>query len=121
MVREIYTRSENDPTYDPTILEHNNAIETILSQIRLILGTRPGEVLGDNDFGVSIEDLIFATSFNKDRIEEMIITQIYKYISYTNVYNIGVNVSFFKSNDGGDNGLIDITINKVRVQGFLID
>ena len=65
MIKEIYTRSQNDNLY-VDILEHNNDIESILSQIRLILGTRRGEVLGNYNFGCGIEDLVFSTKFNKD-------------------------------------------------------
>ena len=51
-------------------------IESILSQIRLILGTRRGEVLGNYNFGCGIEDLIFSTKFNKDKIKSLIQEQI---------------------------------------------
>lgn len=120
MIREIYTRNMADPYYDPTIIDHNNDIESILSQIRLILGTRGGQVLGDYNFGCGIEDLIFTTNFNKDKIQNLIQSQIRDYIKDFPNYNITVNVSFFKQNDGLDGGLIDIYINKTKMQGFLI-
>ena len=120
MIKEIYTRSASDPYYDPNILEHNSDIESILSQIRLILGTRQGQVLGDYAFGTGIEDLIFTTKFNKDRIQSIIKTQINDYIKEFPNYNINVDVSFFKQGNGLDGVLIDIYINQVKIQGFLV-
>lgn len=120
MIKEIYTRSENDPYYDPTILEHNSDIESILSQIRMILGTTNGQVLGDFNFGTGIRDLVFTPRFNKQYIENKINEQINRYIGLTN-YNISVSVSFYKQPNGEDAGLIDIYLNKVKLQGFIID
>lgn len=120
MIKEIYTRSEND-TYYNNILEHNNDIEAILSQIRIILGTRRGEVLGNYNFGCGIEDLIFSTKFNKDKIRSLIQEQINDNIKEFPNYKITVDVSFFKQPDGTDGGLIDIYINKLKIQGFLIE
>ena len=120
MIKEIYTRSENDPYYNPNIIEHNSDIEAILSHIRLILGTRQGQVLGDYAFGTGIEDLIFTTKFNKDKIQNIIQEQINDYIKQFPNYNINVDVSFFKQNNGLDGGLIDIYINQEKIQGFLI-
>lgn len=121
MVHEIYTRNENDPYYDPTILEHTDTIESILSQIRMIISTRRGDVLGDYGFGVGIEDLVFNTKLNKQKIETMINQQILDYITDFPNYSISSSVSFFKMEDGTDGGLIDIFINKTKVQGFLIN
>lgn len=121
MITEIYTRKPDDPYYDDTIIEHNSDIEAILSQIRLILSTRKGEVLGDYNFGVGIEDLIFTTKYNKDRIQRIIQDQLNTYIKNFPNYDIRVDVSFFKQNDGNDGGLIDIYINQQKIQGFLIN
>lgn len=120
MIKEIYTRNETDPYYNPVVLEHNSDIESILSQIRLILGTRGGQVLGDYNFGVGIEDLIFTTNFNKDRIQNIIQQQIRDYIKEFPNYNITVDVKFYKQPNGLDAGLIDIYINQTKIQGFMI-
>ena len=119
MIKEIYTRSQNDNLY-VDILEHNNDIESILSQIRLILGTRRGEVLGNYNFGCGIEDLVFSTKFNNDKIKTLIQEQINDNIKEFPNYSINVDVSFFKQPNGLDGGLIDIYINKIKIQGFLV-
>lgn len=120
MIQEIYTRNENDPYYDSNILEHNNDIESILSQIRIILGTSKGQVLGDYNFGVGIEDLVFTTNLNKSKIQQLISQHITDYIKEFPNYTITSNVSFFKLPNGTDGALIDIYINKTKVQGFII-
>lgn len=119
MIKEIYTRNESDKYYSD-IVEHNSDIESILSQIKIILSTRKGQVLGNYNFGCGIEDLIFTTKFNKDRIRSIITEQINENIKEFNNYSIDVDVSFFKQPNGLDAGVIDIYINKTKIQGFLV-
>ena len=120
MIHEIYTRSQNDPYYNPNALEHTDEVEAILSEIRMILGTRRGDVLGDYKFGTNIEDLIFTRNIHKDRIQNIINEHIINYIKDFKNYKITSDITFYKMPNGTDAGLIDIYINKVKVQGFLI-
>ena len=119
MIKDIYTRSPKDPNYVYGVLEHSDAIESIISKIKMILGTSQGQVLGDLNFGVGLEDLIFETRINKMELEEKIKSQIIQYIDESADYRIEPRVSFGKDNDG-DFAVIDIYINDQKIVGVLI-
>lgn len=120
MIKDIYTRDPEDPNFKYGVLEHSDAIESIITKIKMILGTRPGQVLGDLNFGVGIEDLVFETRINKIQLEEKIKTQIDQYISESEYFSITSSVSFGKG-DGYDYAIIDIYINDERVIGVLVN
>ena len=119
MVKDIYIRNPEDPNYVYGVLEHSDPIESIITKIKMIFGTRQGQVLGDLNFGAGLEDMIFETRLSKNEIEETIKRQIYQYISEASEYAINVNVSFGKA-EGYDYALIDIYIDGTKTIGILI-
>jgi len=120
MIRDIYIRNPKDPNFQFGILEHSDRIESIISKIKMILGTSQGQALGDVNFGVGIEDLIFETRINKLEVEEKIKRQISQYIEESKDYKIDPNVSFGRAPEGYDYALIDIYINEQKVIGVLV-
>jgi len=119
MIKDLYTRSYEDPNFNYGVLEHSDVIESVITKIKMILGTRSGQVMGDVAFGVGIEDLIFETRINKIELEEKIKTQFEQYISETKDYDISPSVSFGKA-DGYEFCVIDIYINSQKVIGLLV-
>lgn len=119
MIKDLYIKSPADPNYNIDILEHSDPIESIKTKIKMILGTRQGQVFGDVNFGVGIEDLIFETKINKMQLEEKISSQIYQYVSESRDYEIRPSVQFGKG-DGYDYCLIDIFINNTKSIGILV-
>lgn len=120
MIKDIYIRTPDDPNYQFGILEHSDAIESIVSKIKMILGTRQGQIIGDLNFGVGIEDLIFETRINKNQLEEKIKQQFSLYISETAQFKIEPEVSFGKA-DGYDYAIVDIYIDEQKIIGLLIN
>ena len=119
MVKEIYIRNPEDPNYRYGVFEHSDPIESIISKMKMILGTTQGQVLGDLNFGVGIEDIIFETRINKVELEEKILKQIQQYVSESSQYRIQPSVSFGKA-DGFDYCIIDIYINDEKAIGVLV-
>ena len=119
MIQDLYIRNPSDPNYKYGVLAHSDAIESIITKIKMILGTRSGQIFGDLAFGVGIEDLIFETKINKNQLEEKIKMQIDRYISEIVDYSIIPEVTFGKA-DGYDYAIIDIYINNVKIIGLLI-
>jgi len=119
MIKDIYIRNPEDPNYKYGVLEHSDPIESIISKIKIILGTQPGEVFGDINMGVGIENLIFETKLNKAQIEEKIKSQFQLYISESTDYEIIPQVSFGRA-DGYDYAVIDIFINNQKMLGILV-
>jgi len=119
MIKDIYIRNPEDPNFKYGVLEHSDALESIITKIKMILGTRQGQVLGDLNFGVGIEDLIFETKINKIQLEEKIKTQFSQYISESATFKITPKVSFGRA-DGYDYAVIDIYINDQKTIGILV-
>lgn len=119
MIRDLYVRSWDDPNYQYGVLEHSDLIESIITKIKVLLGTRQGQVLGDLNFGLGIEDLIFETRINKIQLEEKIKSQFDQYISESKDFSITPSVSFGKD-EGYDYAIIDIFISNEKVIGILV-
>lgn len=119
MIKDIYTRDSHDPNYVYGILDFSDPIESIITKLRMLMGTSQGQVLGDLNIGIGIEDLVFETKINKLELEEKIKNQIQQYISESADYKIEPKVSFSKG-DGYDICLIDFFINDTKVVGILV-
>jgi len=119
MISEIYIRNPEDPNFKINVLHHNDPVESIISKIKMLFGTRQGQILGDLNFGLGIEDLIFETRVNKIQLEEDIKTQIGQYVTESSQYKIIPSVSFGKA-DNYDYAIINIFINEQKVFGVLI-
>lgn len=119
MISEIYIRNPEDLNYKINVLHHSDPIESIISKIKMIFGTRRGEVIGDLNFGVGLEDLIFETRINKLQLEEDIKAQIFQYVSESADYKIQPKVSFGRA-QGYDYCVIDIYINDEKTFGVLV-
>ena len=121
MIKEIYIRDESDPYYDPTLIDYSNEVESVISQIRMILGTKPGEVLGAYVFGVDLEYIVFSTKRAAETLADEIREQIRTYVHHGDNIYIDVDVKFGDSGRGYDYSVIDIYINGSKSIGFLVD
>lgn len=121
MIREIYIRDENDPYYNPTILDYSNEVESVISQIKMILGTVPGQVFGNRQFGVDLEEMVFNTKISADRVMEKVNDQIHEYVKHEKNISVYCDINFGDSGKGYDYAILDIYINGVKTIGFAID
>lgn len=111
----------SDSNYVP-ILDTNNEIEQILQRCRVILGTRPGEVLGDYSFGIKLEDYVFSMTFDKDELRNLIIQAINTYANpWPSKYTIDCDVNYgHDHNSRSDYAIIDIIINQKKYMGVIV-
>lgn len=120
MLKEIYIRDENDPYYNSKTVDFSDDMEYVLTQIRVILGTEKGDVLGSPNFGVNLEDYIFKTKFNSTKICSIINEQLNMYIDARGM-EVSTDLKFGDSGKGYDYALLDIYINGDKALGFLVD
>jgi phage baseplate assembly protein W len=118
-IKEIYIKNPNDSTYQDNLLEHSDIYESILAKIRMILETRTGEVLGDANFGVNLEEYVFSLNASNETIKRKIKDQIYYYIPEALVVPIDVDVSFVKDKYN-DVCIVDISIDGQKALRNLI-
>jgi hypothetical protein len=120
-IKEIYIRDENDPHYDPTIIDYQNEIEYVISQIRVILGTQNGQVLGDYNFGIDLDYMVFNTKSSSKEVMSKLNDQINTYVNHSDQVSIYCDINFGDSGLGYDYAVLDIYINGTKSIGFLID
>lgn len=119
MLREIYMRDPTDPLYRADLLDISNEIEALLGQIRMVLFTKPGEVIGNPSFGVNLEYYIFSTNASNAQIESMVRDQIYHNCSLAQKYDVRIKTSFFYGTTR-DICLIDIFVDGIKYLGIAL-
>lgn len=121
MIKEIYIRTPDDPNYIPNMIDFTDEVESIITQIRMIIGTPTGAVFGSPDFGLDLEDYIFNTKYNATVITEKLQEQMDYYLKHSDNITVTVDLKFGDSGKGWDFGILDIYINGKKTLGFLID
>ena len=84
---EIYNRDPGDYGYKRDILETTDPIEICIGQLKMLLLTNKGEVLGDPGFGIGLDDLVFNLELSETSIQKEINFQIQTYC--TLFYDLG--------------------------------
>lgn len=69
-MREIYNRDPTDPSYNPYQIETTDPIEICVGQLKMLLLTNKGEIMGDTKFGMNLEDLIFNLQLSEASIKK---------------------------------------------------
>lgn len=95
-IQEIYIRQPNDPKYKDDVLEFSDEYEILISKILMILNTRKGEVLGDYNFGVSLEDLLFTFDIDDSELESKILNQVRSYIPEAQKFKLQLSIKRFR-------------------------
>ena len=94
MLREIYCRNINDPGFIQGVLETGSPYEAILTKIRMIISTSKGEVLGDPNFGLSLEQLLFELNFSAGQLQKAFYAQLATYVPDTQNMPVTLEVTF---------------------------
>jgi hypothetical protein len=119
MARELYMRDPTDPNYKSGILEINDEVDMLVSQIKMILYTKPGEILGAPDFGIALEDQLFVFNINEYALRSMLFDQVTKFVPLSEKYHIKFNINFARGTVR-DICLIDVIINGNPIFGMLV-
>ena len=104
-------RDPDDPYYKPGILEVNDEAEMIVGQIKMMLFTKRGEILGAPDFGANLEDYLFTLSVNAYSLKSMLMAQTIKFIPLAEKYQVVYDIKFAKGT------IRDICLIDVRMLG----
>lgn len=121
-----YHNNRANFSQDGKYIECQTVEETILQRIRTCLGTRKGDVLGDPNFGINLDDYIFDMSVNKDEIEEEVrfYLNYYAMIGFEDYYTLSVSVHFghdvTSPTAPHDYFIIDILLNDQRAMGIIV-
>lgn len=119
---DIYNRLGSDTKYIPA-LETEDGIEQILAQVKMVLGTSRGEVLGNPEFGADIKQYLFSLSYDQNEIREIIKSIITTAISYdTDKYKVDIDIEFGKDiYNKSDYAVINVKINEIKYLGIIMN
>jgi hypothetical protein len=118
MIKEIYCRNLSDPQFNSQQLETTNAIEALLTKLRMIMFTNRGEILGQPDLGLDLEYHLFELNFNSFQLQQNFLGQIAKYVPEGSFYRIDIEVNFVPGTVR-DIAYIDIYIDGTRYLGVV--
>jgi hypothetical protein len=93
---DFYIGYPGHPRFRNTDLIEDDIIRVIIQKYEMILFTNKGDVFGDLDFGLDLEELLFETKLSAEFIESMVETQIKTYIREIANLSYTVTVSFFE-------------------------
>jgi len=109
MLRELYFRDPSDPKYSRSKMDETGKLEAVLSKIRMILYTNRGDVLGEPEFGMSLEQHLFDFGLNEGAVREKFQAQVAKYIPEAGDFDIDCSVQI-KTDGLRDVGYLYITL-----------
>lgn len=117
MLAEIYCRNNSDPGYVPRY-ETSNALEALLTKIRMIMFTTKGEVLGHPNLGLSLEDQLFELNVNTNQLTNAFNDQLATYVPEAGKFNVELEIHF-QPGEVRDACLIDIYIDARKYLGII--
>jgi len=117
---DFYVKAPGDPNYDPYQIHSESEVAQLIGQIETTLFTNRGDVLGDPNFGVSLEDLVYSLGYTEEQIQKIIYDQFDAYIPLAQKYDVKITVAFYKG-EVRDIAQIDITIDSKYQVGVYIN
>jgi len=111
---DIYTKRNIEVNYRDDKLDELDPIKIYIQKIKMILFTSKGEIIGDSNFGVDLERLLFKKNLNNEQIKKEIQDQIGQYCSEYSTYDTLIDVKFYKFSNR-DECEINIRINNIDV------
>lgn len=112
-------RDPSDSLYKDGLLEVNDEIEVLVGEIKMMLFTNRGEVLGAPDFGVNLEEMLFTLSLNEYAIKQSLAVHVMKFCPLAEKYGVTFDVKFSRGSVR-DICLIDINILGEPLFGVLV-
>lgn len=94
MARELFMRDLSDPNYKEGILETSDEMEMLIGQIKMILLTNRGEVLGAPDFGMSLEEQLYTFDANEYSLRSALRDHMIKFCPLGEKYSVDFDVKF---------------------------
>ena len=96
--------------------------EQILQQIRMVLGTKPGQVLGSYEFGIDLSKFLFRMNYTAEQILYLVNLVIAQNVVYDSAkYQVYATVDYGHNiDDTSDYAVIDIVVNQKKCLGILV-
>lgn len=117
--KDFYTRDETKQNFNSNLTEISDEVSKLISSIETSVFTNKKQVLGQENFGINLEEYIFTLNQNERTIKTKVENVINSYCPLSEKYRVSVNVTFFKT-DMRDVCYIEIYINDQRSLGIVM-
>jgi hypothetical protein len=94
-LRDIYFRDQNDLKFQANKIEVTDDLEATIQQIMMTIFTRKGEVLGESNFGLNLDNYLFEFNVDPVSLSRAAQDQIYSYVSETRKRRITIEPSLY--------------------------
>lgn len=111
--------STDTTTYKLVKYETHDKDVQLVQAIRMLLMTKPGDILGAPDFGIDLEAMVFTLALNENKMTRDIQEKIAMFIPSAQEYKIDVVVGF-ATGITRDECLIDIIVNNNKQFGLYV-
>jgi hypothetical protein len=118
MIKDIYIINQNEPGYEAFKIEERDSLRILIQKLKMIMFTRKGEILGDPQFGISLEDLLFDFGFSANELKQAFDQQIASYIPEASAFNLKLEINFVPGTVR-DVAYIDIYVNGTKAFGLV--
>ncbi len=116
---DLYIRETDGDLFVPNILDVEDLLGIYLMQLEMLLYTKKTEVLGNNDFGIDLEGLIYRFKLNEYEIKRTIENEIQNFCPLAKQFNTEINVVFMKG-EIRDIAFVDIIIDGRSYFGLIV-
>jgi hypothetical protein len=106
---ELYIKAIEDPNFDPDQLQSDEEIQMMLTQIETLIFTSRGDVMGQPNFGLNLEDYVYSLRYNDTMLQGMIQDNINRFVPLAARYPVSVAVEFTQETER-NLVYVDITI-----------
>lgn len=117
---ELYVKTLEDPNHTANAVHIENEISQLITQIETMLFTDRGTVLGNPNFGASLETLIYELNANEEQIKGLVNEQIDMYIPLAEKYDTQVDITFQRG-EIRDIANLNITIDSQYLVGVRVE
>ena len=116
---ELYIKSNTDPNWRPDQLQVDEELAMLLTQIETLFFTNKGDVIGNPDFGLNLEDYVYSFRYNDSMLQGVVKAAINDYIPLANNYKVDVEAEFTEETERSI-VLINVIINDTYGIGLSI-
>lgn len=96
---ELYIKAIGDPNYRNDQMESDEEIQMMLTQIETLIFTNKGDVMGDPEFGLNLEDYVYSFMYNDDMLKGVVGNAISRYVPLSTKYPVNVDVLYTAESD----------------------
>lgn len=113
-IRDFYMRTEEDPRFRKDQIEVYDSIEACVNQVKMTLLTRKGEVLGEPNFGIDLEQYLFEFELNPSSLSDDAYSQVSTYVIEARKRNVNISPNYTTDDRGRK-----IYVLKIAIDGRL--